>query len=48
MGDRTADKKRKGRQGDTRQEEPLYKIKSTVISPPEPTPHPKDYESIDY
>lgn len=24
------------------------KIKSTVVSPPEPTAHPKDFESIEY
>ena len=24
------------------------KIKSSVVSPPEPTPHPKDIEAIEY
>jgi hypothetical protein len=24
------------------------KIKSSVVSPPEPTPHPKDMDSIEY
>lgn len=31
-----------------KEEKERIKIKSSVISPPEPTPHPKDYESIDY
>ncbi len=31
-----------------RAEEGSVKIKSSVISPPEPTPQPKDYDSIEY
>jgi hypothetical protein len=29
-------------------EEERVKIKSSVVSPPEPTPHPKDMDAIEY
>ncbi|HET6872346.1 MAG TPA: hypothetical protein VFH42_05095 [Sporolactobacillaceae bacterium] len=36
------------RQHGRNKEEERVKIKSSVVSPPEPTPHPKDIDAIEY
>lgn len=48
MEQKSRKKGHKARPGQSSHDHDSIKIKSTVISPPEPTAHPKDFDSIEY